>query len=203
MPRYTGQMTAAPARGGRPRSDRARIAVLHAVDDLLVEVGYAAMTMKGIAERAGVGRQTVYRWWSTKAEILFEATMADAANELAPDARETTAEDLTSYLEAVARFLIVSDAGAAYRALLGEAQHDPAVAELLASTDLLGDSARPVIVRAIRRGDLPPETDVDQAVAQLIGPLFFRIVSGYRAESLSPRSLASDFLRCARRSRAS
>jgi AcrR family transcriptional regulator len=197
VPRYTERVTAMPARGGRPRSDRARIAVLHAVDDLLVEVGYAAMTMKGIAERAGVGRQTVYRWWSTKAEILFEATIADAAGELAPEPHETTAEDLAAYLEAVARFLTISAAGAAYRALLGEAQHDPAVATLLASTDLLGDSARPVIERAIHRGDLPPHTDLDQAVAQLVGPLFFRIVSGYRAHSLSPPGLASDFLRCA------
>jgi len=197
MPRYTERVTAMPARGGRPRSERARIAVLHAVDDLLVEVGYAAMTMKGIAERAGVGRQTVYRWWSTKAEILFEASVIDAASELAPDPRETTAEDLIAYLEAVARFLTVSAAGAAYRALLGEAQHDPAVASLLAATDLLGDSARPVIERAIRRGDLPAQTDVDQAAAQLVGPLFFHVVSGYRGQALSLRRLASDFLRCA------
>ena len=186
-----------PAHGGRPRSEQARVAVLHAVDDLLVEVGYAAMTMKGIAERAGVGRQTVYRWWSTKAEILFEASVIDAASELAPDPRETTAEDLAAYLEAVSRFLTVSPAGAAYRALLGEAQHDPAVARLLAATDLLGDSARPVIERAIRRGDLPAQTDLEQAVAQLVGPLFFRIVSGYQGQSVSPRRLATDFLRCA------
>jgi AcrR family transcriptional regulator len=199
MPRYTGRVTAISGHGGRPRSERARIAVLHAVDDLLVEVGYAAMTMKGIAERAGVGRQTVYRWWSTKAEILFEASVIDAAGELAPDPRETTAEDLTAYLEAVSRFLTVSAAGAAYRALLGEAQHDPAVAGLLATTDLLGDSARPVIERAIQRGDLPVQTDVDQAVAHLVGPLFFRVVSGYRGQSLSPRRLASDFLRSAQR----
>src|SRR6187551_2581524 len=75
--------TEATTRMGRPRSERARRAVLHAVDDLLVDVGYAALTMKGIAERAGVGRQTVYRWWSTKAEILFEASVADAEEELA------------------------------------------------------------------------------------------------------------------------
>jgi AcrR family transcriptional regulator len=195
VPRYTGRVTATPAHGGRPRSERARIAVLHAVDDLLVETGYAAMTIKGIAERAGVGRQTVYRWWSTKAEILFEASVIDAASELAPDPRETTAEDLAAYLEAVSRFLTDSAAGAAYRALLGEAQHDPAVAALLATTDLLGDSARPVIERAIGRGDLPAQTDVGQAVAHLVGPLFFRVVSGYQGQPPSPRRLATDFLR--------
>src|SRR5580658_3505664 len=82
--RYTGDVGSthgAAAALGRPRSEVARRAVLHAVDDLLVDVGYAAMTMKGIAERAGVGRQTVYRWWSNKAEILLEACVADARSE--------------------------------------------------------------------------------------------------------------------------
>jgi AcrR family transcriptional regulator len=184
----------ARAHGGRPRSERARVAVLHAVDDLLVEVGYAAMTMKGIAERAGVGRQTVYRWWSTKAEILFEASVLDAASELASEPQEDAAADLTAYLDALSRFLTSSPAGAAYRALLGEAQHDPAVAELLASTDLLGDSARSVIDRAIRRGDIPAQTAVQPAISLLVGPLFFQSITGYPGRSATPRDLASAFL---------
>jgi len=182
-------------RVGRPRSERARIAVLHAVDDLLVEVGYAAMTMKGIAERAGVGRQTVYRWWSTKAELLFEAAVIDAAGELTTVPHENTVDDLTAYLEAVSQFLSDSPAGAAYRALLGEAQHDPAVAKLLASTDLLGNSARPVLERAIHRDDIPTETTVDHAIAQLVGPLFFQIISGYHCRGDTPRDLADAFLK--------
>ena len=56
-----------------------------------------------------------------------------------------------------------------------------------------------MIERAIHRGDLPAQTDLDQAVTQMVGPLFFRIVSGYRGQRLSPRRLAADFLRCARR----
>lgn len=176
------------------------MAVLHAVDDLLVEVGYAAMTMKGIAQRAGVGRQTVYRWWSTKAEILFEASVIDAARELASDAQESSFDDLTAYLDAVSRFLTDSPAGAAYRALLGEAQHDTAVAELLAATDLLGDSARPVIERAVHRGDVPAEVAVEPAIAQLVGPLFFQIISGYQARAVEPREIAEAFLRSVCRS---
>src|SRR5689334_20294086 len=128
-------------RGGRPRSEQARTAVLHAADDLLLEVGYAGMTMKGIAERAHVSRQTVYRWWSTKAEILFEASAGDATEELAVPLSDNLVDDLVAYLEALARFLAHSPAGAAYRALIGEAQHDPAVAGLLANKDILGESA--------------------------------------------------------------
>ncbi|CAM5474415.1 hypothetical protein SRIMM317S_06911 [Streptomyces rimosus subsp. rimosus] len=143
------------ARLGRPRSERARAAVLHAADDLLVEVGYAAMTVKGIADRAGVGRQTVYRWWSTKAEILLEASADDARQELAVEPTGDLVAELAAYLDALTVFLTRSHAGAAYRALIGEAQHDPAVAALLADHDVIGDSARVILSRALG-GHLPP-----------------------------------------------
>ncbi|MFC6886741.1 MULTISPECIES: TetR/AcrR family transcriptional regulator [Actinomadura] len=179
-------------RGGRPRSEQARTAVLQAVDDLLLEVGYAAMTMKGIAERAGVGRQTVYRWWSTKAEILFEASVADAEEELAIGPAGAPLDDLTAYLEALVRFLAHSPAGAAYRALLAAAQQDSAVAELLASKDVLGDSARGVVERVVRQeaASIP----VDLATALLIGPPFFWILSGRDPSGLAARELAEAFM---------
>lgn len=178
--------------GGRPRSEQARSAILDAVDDLLVEVGYAAMTMKGISERAGVSRQTLYRWWSHKAEILFEASVADAEEELEISPEGTPLDDLRAYLEALVRFLTDSPAGAAYRALLGEAQHDSAVGELLSTKDLLGDSARVVIERALGKDTLP--IPIDQATALLIGPTFFWILSGRNPEELVPLELAKDFM---------
>ena len=118
-----------PVRGGRPRSEAARAAVLHAADDLVVELGYAAVTMKAIAERAGVSRMTVYRWWSTKAEVLFEASVHDARAELALRPSGDEQHDLTVFLAALIGFLSRSDAGIAYRALIGEAQHDEAERE--------------------------------------------------------------------------
>ncbi|MEU4236105.1 TetR/AcrR family transcriptional regulator [Actinoplanes sp. NPDC026619] len=136
--------------------------LLHAVDDLLLEVGYAAMTMKGIAERAGVGRQTVYRWWSTKAEVLFEACAADAEQELAVPPAATPLAELTAYLGALVRFLAHSPAGAPYRALLAAAQHDPAVKELISTRELLGDSARVVLERVAGAGS-------DEHIALLVG----------------------------------
>jgi AcrR family transcriptional regulator len=163
---------------GRPRSDASRLAVLHAVDDMLVEDGYAAMTMKGIAARAGVGKQTVYRWWNSKAEILLEAVMQDAATELAVDPAPTSAEEIDDFLNIVVRFLTTSHAGAAYRALVGEAQHDVKVAEPIHSSDALVAAATPVLQRAIGRGDLPATLDIEDAVAYLIGPVFFGILTG-------------------------
>jgi AcrR family transcriptional regulator len=160
-----------------------------------VEVGYAEMTMKGIAERAGVGRQTVYRWWSTKAEILFEASVNDAVDELAVDANGEALDTVTAYLEALIHFLVNSPAGLAYRALVGEAQHDPAVAELISSKDVLGDSARTMLNRI---ADLQTTSISTDDVATLIGPTFFWILTGRNPDRLAPRTHAETFLRTLR-----
>ena len=177
---------------GRPRSESARAAVLHAVDDLLVEVGYAALTMKGIAERAGVGRQTVYRWWSNKAEVLYEASVIDAQQELSVPRSGEPRTDLEAYLDAFVTFLAHSHAGAAYRALMGEAQHDPDVATLLASRDILGESAAEVVEAA--REASGTALSLEQATALLIGPPFFRILSGHSADDIDTKCLAGQFL---------
>ncbi|MCM2413105.1 TetR/AcrR family transcriptional regulator [Streptomyces sp. RKAG290] len=178
---------------GRPRSESARAAVLHAVDDLLVEVGYAALTMKGIAERAGVGRQTVYRWWSNKAEVLYEASAIDARQELSVSGSDAPRSDLKAYLDALVTFLSRSHAGAAYRALMGEAQHDADVAALLSSRDILGDSAAEV-VEAVRASS-GTHLSLEQATALLIGPPFFHILSGRSADDIDTEQLAEQFVR--------
>lgn len=163
-------------RTGRPRSQPARAAVLEAVDDLLVEVGYSAMTMKGIAERAGVGRQTVYRWWATKAEILLEACIEDLGEELCTRPRAEADKDLLSYLRALSGFLTVSPAGLAYRALVGEAQHDPEVRTLVQAADLLTASAQDVLLRV--RASAPAMPDLELAAAQLVGPVLLLALTG-------------------------
>ncbi|NED92457.1 TetR/AcrR family transcriptional regulator [Streptomyces sp. SID11233] len=178
---------------GRPRSENARAAVLHAVDDLLVEVGYAALTMKGIAERAGVGRQTVYRWWSNKAEVLYEASTIDARHELSVPVSDDHRKDLKAYLDALVTFLSRSHAGAAYRALLGEAQHDTDVAALLTSRDVLGESAAAVVEAA--RKSSGTALSLGQATALLIGPPFFHILSGRSADDIDTEQLAAQFVR--------
>ncbi|MFG3404527.1 TetR/AcrR family transcriptional regulator [Streptomyces sp. NPDC048142] len=55
------------------RSDRSRRAIHDAALALVGEVGYRRTTIEGIAARAGVGKQTIYRWWPSKAAVLMEA----------------------------------------------------------------------------------------------------------------------------------
>ncbi|GAA4774750.1 TetR/AcrR family transcriptional regulator [Citricoccus nitrophenolicus] len=58
---------------GRPRSEKSRLAVLKATAGLLVDGGYEDLTIEGIAASAGVGKQTIYRWWGSKASVVVEA----------------------------------------------------------------------------------------------------------------------------------
>src|SRR5262245_28873804 len=117
-------------RGNRHgRSEQARLAVLEAADDLLVEHGFAKLTVEAIAQRAGVAKQTIYRWWPSKTDILLEAFLTDAAEELTPPDTGDLGADLVGHLSALAAFLTASDAGAVFRALTAESLHDARLAE--------------------------------------------------------------------------
>lgn len=163
--------------------------MLHAVDDLLVEIGYSAMTMKGIADRAGVGRMTLYRWWPTKAHILIEACVDDAREELGLDDGTDAYADLPAYLDALVCFLTSSTAGLAYRALLGEAQHDQQVATLVHQHDLFAASASRVIRTATGAEPGP------RAVAELVGPVLYLVLTGRQPTRDDIGALATTFLR--------
>jgi AcrR family transcriptional regulator len=160
------------------RSETARVAVLEAADDLLVERGFAGVTIEGIAARAGVAKQTIYRWWTSKTAILFDAMLADAAEHFAPPDHGDLASDLRDHLRQVATFLTATDAGAVCRALAGQAQHDPAVAAQFRS-EFVGpqrERDREPFLRARRRGELSQAEDIDLAIDQLIGPVYYRVL---------------------------
>src|SRR3954469_6481005 len=92
-------------RPGRPRSEDARHAVLTATLELAAESGPAGLTMGGIAERAGVSKETLYRWWRSKAEVVLEA-LAHYGDEAIPVPDSgSLAGDLRAFLGATAAAL--------------------------------------------------------------------------------------------------
>src|ERR687891_660297 len=79
------------------RNPTSRRAILAAALDLVREVGYAKLSIEGIAARAGVGKQTIYRWWPSKGAVLFDAFLTlsesqDGEVEALPDTGDLEAD---------------------------------------------------------------------------------------------------------------
>jgi AcrR family transcriptional regulator len=187
-----------PHHGNRHgRSEQARRAVLEAADDLLVERGFAGVTMEGIAARAGVAKQTIYRWWPSKVDVLLDTFIDDMAEHLTPPDHGDLAADLKGHLANLADFLARSDPGAVLRALTGQAQHDPQLAARLRDDHLTQQRARDRVPlqRAVDRGQLPPDTDIDLAIDQLVGPIYYRVlVTGHPVPREFTDGLVDQFL---------
>lgn len=179
------------------RSEHARKAVLEAADDLLVERGFAGVTIEGIAARAGVAKQTIYRWWTSKTDVLMDAFLTDAAEDLTPTDDGDLATELRVHLRRLVRFLTRSDAGAVFRALIGQAQHDPDVAAAFRAEylDQQRERDRLPLGRAVDRGELPADEDLDACVDQLVGPIYYRVlVTGLPVDAPFIDRLVDDFL---------
>ncbi|MBH1937459.1 TetR/AcrR family transcriptional regulator [Streptomyces sp. AV19] len=153
--------------------------MLHAADDLLAERGFAALTIEGIAARAGVAKQTIYRWWRSKVDILLDAVTQDAHEALdwqAPGG-DGPEEYLRAHLRRVAAFF-EQPAGLVLRALLGHAQLDAEAAEALRSGFLREQRERDVAgLRAVlerHTGRAVDERTADRLTDVLLGPLYYR-----------------------------
>src|SRR5580700_4935281 len=166
--------TARPPQGRAPhrRDENARVAVLHAADDLLVERGFGGVTIEGIAARAGVAKQTIYRWWPSKVEVLLDTLIEDSQESLVLPATGSAIEDARQYLRRLAAFITGDPAGQVLLALIGEAQHDREMAGIFHARYL--DPRRrleqAMLARGVAAGELPPGLDIDRALDALAGP---------------------------------
>nr|WP_321984847.1 TetR/AcrR family transcriptional regulator [uncultured Lichenicoccus sp.] len=162
------------------RSEEARLAVLQASDDLLLERGFANLSVEAIAAKAGVAKQTIYRWWASKTDILFDAFDADAEEYFRPADHGDLDGDLRDLMRQLASFLGQPDTRAVFRALAGQAQHDP-TAEIRFRDqviDRLRVREHTALERGVARGELPAGSDLELSLDELTGPVFFRTLLG-------------------------
>ncbi|HEY1702563.1 MAG TPA: TetR/AcrR family transcriptional regulator [Trebonia sp.] len=174
------------------------MAVLEAADDLLAERGFAGVTIEGIAVRAQVSKQTIYRWWTSKTDILFDALADDAAAYFTMPDGDDLGADLRYHLRQVAVFLAGTDAGGVCRALAGQAQHDGEVAARFRAEFVAPqrDRDRAPFRRARERGELADDTDLDVAVDQLVGPVYYRVlITGQPAPPEFTDALVEQYLK--------
>ena len=158
------------------RNERSRRAILAAALELLAETGYADLTVEAIAARAGVGKQTIYRWWAGKGAVILDALAEGAAD--APELPDTG--DVEADLRAVVRATVAELAdpalSATTRALTIETLSDDALAEQVRDR-LLRPHLDTVVVRLRAgqdAGQIRADVDPAQAVELLFGPLYHR-----------------------------
>lgn len=165
---------------GRPRSESARRAILGATTQLIERDGYSRVTMESIARRAGVSKQTVYRWWPAKAAILLEA-LNEGAAAISP------VRDTGSFETDLRTFLRSTVAGAGRNrpllaALMAEAQFDEDLAEafrtgfLARRRQILGE----LLARGRSGGELAASADTDLLVELVFATLWYRILAQNR-----------------------
>jgi AcrR family transcriptional regulator len=171
---------APPARPLR-RSDDVHEAILKAADELLAESGYLNVSIEAIAARAGAGKQTIYRWWPSKADLYMELYTVLANRVMTVPDTGTLVEDLRQIYRGLLTLFRATGGGPALAGLIAEAQSNPAFAKRL--FDELVTRRRAVWVemleRARARGELPANSDLNLAVDILSGPVWYRLLLGH------------------------
>ncbi|MFK4042794.1 TetR/AcrR family transcriptional regulator [Nonomuraea wenchangensis] len=162
------------------RSQRSRQAILTAARELITEMGYAKLSIEAIAARAGVGKQTIYRWWPSKGAVVLDAFLALSEAGPEQDMALPDTGDLEADLKVVMRATVAEFADPAFeapiRALNTEIINDPALAAQY-QEKLAGpvDEAKKARLRSAQRaGQLAAGADLDLALELLYAPLYQR-----------------------------
>lgn len=169
------------------RSAHKHRAILTAAADGVEQVGYGAVTVEGVAKRAGVGKQTIYRWWPSKAALMVELYTDIVSREALQVADEGSLQQrLTSLLRALFTLYRRSCAGAILTGLIGEASGDASVRALLREGLVAGreDIVTGLVAAANRRGE--SRADAGAVNEVIIALVWQRLV-------LQPDSLDDDF----------
>ena len=157
-----------------PRVRRSRNKILAAARDALAECGYEGMTIEGVAERAGVGKATIYRHWSSKAHLVLDVAGQLRKAEDVPTSGGAF-EQLCQLYGSLARRLADPGWSRSVAGLMDAARRDPELEALFGELVAARRApSRKVLHAAVDAGVLPGDTDVEAAIDLVAGPLFYR-----------------------------
>lgn len=171
--------TKEPRRPGRPRSDEARRAILKSTLRLLDEHGFHELSMEGVAAEASVSKATLYRWWPTKAELVFEAFLSVVEPELLFRHDLPIREALRTQMVRVSR-IFAGKMGSVLATVIGAGQSER---EMLAAfrrtwVEPRREEARQLLNEAMDRGEINRKFAPDTILDALYGPLYYRLLIG-------------------------
>jgi AcrR family transcriptional regulator len=171
----------AQPRRGRPRSETARLAILAAAAELALDRGLAAVSMDAVADRAGVSKATIYRWWPTKETLALDALYHEWAGVPRPRDTGSLRGDLLSLLRPWAKEAGRRPYARVIAALIATAQADPEFGRRYRErfVEPRREAARAIFRRAAGRGEIPAGTDIEVALDLLYGPVYHRLLHGH------------------------
>jgi AcrR family transcriptional regulator len=164
-------------RPGRPRSARARQAILDATLQLLVEEGFDGMSIEAVAARAGAGKATIYRRWSSKAELVAAAVGSIDDDVHVPDTGNTR-DDFVLLVRDFARVSLSTVLGPMIGRVAGAAVSNPELLEIV-WTNLIAkrqEIGKQVLRRGIERGEVRADTNVDVVMHMVAGTAIFAVL---------------------------
>ena len=170
-----------PTEPARRRKTRTRDRALAAAAAVLRGEGYASLTMERVAADSGVAKTTLYRRWPTKAALCMDLYLDVAAHELRDPDTGHVARDLKRIADTVIRLQTRTVAGPALLGLIAEAQVNPGTrsAFLAEFAGRRRELTRLVLRRAIARGELRADTDIDLVIDAIGGAVTFRLMQGH------------------------
>ncbi len=173
-------MTDPRARGdrrpGRPRDPELDSTILGATIELLCEQGFTGTTVEAVAERAGVGKATIYRRWATREDLLLAAGGEMGPCPGDPDCGNVR-DDLVVLMGGLVSMLTETPVGSLLPATVDEAARNPEMRSRLDA--FIAERRAPVraaLARAADRGELRPGIDHELIVDLMVGPVFTRIL---------------------------
>jgi AcrR family transcriptional regulator len=167
---------------GRPRSDRAREAILHSAAELLLERGLDAVSMDAVAQHAGVSKATIYRWWSTKEALALDALYTEwAAHSIAELDTGSLRGDLIALLRPWVRLLRTRNYARVLGTFITKVHSDPEFAQQYLARLLRPrrDVARAMFDRARERGELRAGVRIEVAQDIIWGAVYHRLLHGH------------------------
>lgn len=162
---------------GRPRSEKARLAILQSTLKLLGKNGFADLTIEEVAGRAAVGKATVYRWWPNKGALIADAFASSTTRHLRFPDTGSVYTDMSRQMRQLVK-VFRSRRGRIVSAILAAGQSDKDLIAAFRDRFLWPRrrEAYATLERGIRRGELRKDVDPDLLLDSLYGPIYMRFL---------------------------
>ena len=162
---------------GRPRSEHARQAILQSTLQLLEQKGFPSLTIEDVATKANVGKATVYRWWPNKAALIADAFASSTTRRLHFPDTGSVYTDMSRQMQQLVK-IFRSRRGRIVSAILSGGQTDSDLIAAFRERFLKPrrQEAYTTLRRAIGRGELRADQDLDLLLDSLYGPIYMRFL---------------------------